>query len=142
MGFVTSFLIIIIAGFWSYLLYHRYGLSKGHKAWIAWYAFIIVGGLMILDTLIYFGFLDFVFPIINQFLGVNIENRMIRFRQSVQYEHTEYRSSCCKQDRQFKGNDDECRPAVQGSATDVERIDFHRRVVLQKKSGDGTDDCP
>ena len=74
MGFVTSFLIIIIAGFWSYHLHHRFGLSKGHKAFIAWYALIVVGGLMILDFLIYIGLLDFVFPILNQLPWVSIDN--------------------------------------------------------------------
>jgi hypothetical protein len=66
MGFVTSFLIIIFCAFWSYHLYHRYGLAKGHTAWIAWYAFIVVAGLMILDFIIYIGLLDFVFPLLNQ----------------------------------------------------------------------------
>ncbi len=74
MGFVTSFIIIIIAGFWSYYLYHKFGLSKDHKAWLAYYAIFIVGGLMVLDLLIYIGALDFVFPILNQLSWVEIEN--------------------------------------------------------------------
>ncbi len=74
MGFATSFLIIIFCAFWSYHLYHRYGLPKGHIAWIAWYAIIVVGGLMILDFIIYIGLLDFVFPILNQLPWVNIDN--------------------------------------------------------------------
>ena len=74
MGFVSHFLIIIFFGFWSYLLYRRYGLSKGRMGWLAWYAFIIVGGLMILDLLIYIGLLDFIFPVLNQLPWVNIDN--------------------------------------------------------------------
>jgi len=74
MGFVTSFLIIMTAGFWAYNLYHRFGIAKGHQAWLAWYAFIIVGGLMILDLLIYIGVLDFIFPILNQLEWINIDN--------------------------------------------------------------------
>ena len=74
MGFATSFIIISFAGFWSYALYHRYGLSKGHKLWLAYYAIIIVGGLMLLDTLMLFGLLDFVFPVINQIPWVNFDN--------------------------------------------------------------------
>ncbi|MHA1283590.1 MAG: hypothetical protein ACTSQP_13910 [Promethearchaeota archaeon] len=74
MGFITSLLIIAVCGFFSYLLYHKFGLSKGHNAWIAWYAIIIVGGLMILDVLIYFGFLDFIFSYLNILPWVNIDN--------------------------------------------------------------------
>lgn len=74
MGFVTSFILISIAGFWSYYLYHRYAAPKGHKAFLAWYAFIIVAGLMILDILIYVGIFDFVFPILNQLPWVHVDN--------------------------------------------------------------------
>jgi len=66
MGFVTSFIIISTAGFWAYALYHRFGLSKGHKLWLAYYAIFIVGGLMVFDFLMYFGFFDTsVIPLIN-----------------------------------------------------------------------------
>ena len=74
MGFVTSFLIIIFCGFWAYFLYHKFGIEKGHQAWIAWYAIIVVGSLMVLDVLIYSGLLDFLFPLLNQLNWVNIDN--------------------------------------------------------------------
>ena len=74
MGFITSFIIISFAGFFAYHLYHRFGLSKGHKAWLAWYAILIVGGLMLLDFLIYLEILNFIFPLLNQLPWVNIES--------------------------------------------------------------------
>lgn len=74
MGFVTSFIIIINLGFWAYLLYHKFGLSKGHQAWLAWYAILGVGGLMLLDFLIYLGVFDLIFPTLNQIPWVNIDN--------------------------------------------------------------------
>ncbi|MHA1147621.1 MAG: hypothetical protein ACTSR8_05200 [Promethearchaeota archaeon] len=74
MGFASSFIIICFAGFWSYALYHRYGLSKGHRLWLAYYAIFIVGGLMAFDTLMLFGLLDFIFPFLNQIPWVDIEN--------------------------------------------------------------------
>jgi len=74
MGFATSFLLICFLGFWSYYLYHRFGYSKGKKGWIAWYAIIVVGGLMILDFIIYIGLLDLIFPLLNQIQWVHIDN--------------------------------------------------------------------
>ncbi|MHA1291880.1 MAG: hypothetical protein ACTSQJ_04330 [Promethearchaeota archaeon] len=74
MGFITSLIVISFCAFWSYYLYHNYGLPKGHKAFVAWYAIVIVGSLMILDTLIYIGVLDFIFPYLNRIPWVNIDS--------------------------------------------------------------------
>lgn len=74
MGFVTSFLLICFFGFWAYWFYHKVGIPKDHQAFVAWYAIIIVGGLMLIDILIYVGIFDFVFPYLNALSWINIES--------------------------------------------------------------------
>ncbi|MHA1490773.1 MAG: hypothetical protein ACTSRI_14085 [Promethearchaeota archaeon] len=75
MGFFTSFIIICFLGFFSHLWYHKYGLSKGHLAWISYYTLFVIAGFLILDVLIYIGALDFIFPFLNQLVPwLNIDN--------------------------------------------------------------------
>ena len=75
MGFFTSFLIICFLGLFSHRWYRKYGLSKGHLAWISYYTLLIVGGFLILDIFIYVGVFNFCFPILNQLIPwLNIEN--------------------------------------------------------------------
>ncbi len=74
MGFFTTFIIITILAYFSHRWYHKYGLKKGHTAWIAYYSILVCGGLLLLDILIYLGVFDFVFPLLNNLPWVNIDN--------------------------------------------------------------------
>ena len=74
MGFIESIIIIYILATFSHLWYHKYSLKKGNITWIAHFSMIVVGGFLILDISIYFGVLDFIFPILNNLSWVEIEN--------------------------------------------------------------------
>jgi len=72
MGFITSFLIIAFFGFWVYHLYHTWALPRGHEAFVAWYAFVVVAGFMIFDFLMYVGlFNTTLIPLLNLIPWVN-----------------------------------------------------------------------
>ena len=73
MGFVLSFLIISALGFFSHFWYHKYGIKKGHLAWIFYYGFFVINGFLVLNVLIYTGFLDFIFPLFNNLPWVDID---------------------------------------------------------------------
>jgi len=74
MGFITTYILLTILGYISHIFYHKYGLAKGKTVWIAYYSMGVVGGLLLLDILIYIGILDFLFPILNQLPWVSIDN--------------------------------------------------------------------
>ncbi|MHA1896046.1 MAG: hypothetical protein ACTSU2_01510 [Promethearchaeota archaeon] len=64
MGFICSYIFIGIMG----SLAHRINrnIQKKHKAFIAYYSFLIVAIPLILDILIYIGSLDFIWKYVNQ----------------------------------------------------------------------------
>ncbi|MEJ2280165.1 MAG: hypothetical protein P8Y70_20815 [Candidatus Lokiarchaeota archaeon] len=67
--------MISFFGFFSHLFYKRFGLKKGHLAWIFYYGLVVVGFFLILDILIYYGMFDSVFPFLNRiFPWCHIDN--------------------------------------------------------------------
>ena len=74
MGFITTYILLTFLGYVSHIFYHKYGLPKGKTAWIAYYSMLTVGGLLLLDILIYIGILDFIFPVLNNIPWVSIDN--------------------------------------------------------------------
>lgn len=75
MGFFTTYIIIGFLGYFSHKWYHKYGLRKGHVAWIAWYSMIVVTGFLVYDFLMYFGMFDTtIIPLLNMIPWVNIDN--------------------------------------------------------------------
>lgn len=74
MGFFSSFIILCVLGFFSHYLYHRFGLKKGHLAWIFYFSSFVVIGFLLLDICIYIGLFDPVFLFLNKISWVEIEN--------------------------------------------------------------------
>src|SRR5215475_13539312 len=64
----------------------------------------------------------------------DVENRMVRMRQSVKRQHPQQRRERRRQHRQFKSHRNEHGPTVQRPAGDVQRPVDRRDPVLQKKS--------
>src|SRR5437763_3183288 len=50
----------------------------------------------------------------------DVEQRMIRLRQSIQREHADYRRDRCGQDRALVRRHDECRPRSQRTSRDIQ----------------------
>jgi hypothetical protein len=74
MGFVLSFIIICLLGLFSHYLYHRYGLKKGHLAWIFYFSASVVIGFLLLDISFYIGLLDPLFLFLNKIPWIEIKN--------------------------------------------------------------------
>src|SRR5436189_5541084 len=53
---------------------------------------------------------------------MHVENRMIRLGQFVEGEHTENRSERRSENGQLKGDGNKSRPAIEGTAADVQRV--------------------
>ena len=70
----------------------------------------------------------------------NVEQRMIRLRQSVQCQHPQHRRQSGAQNRQLKGDDDKRRPAIERPPGDIDRIAHHIGVPLHEKSAHRADD--
>ncbi len=74
MGFLGSFLLICLLGFFSHLWYHKYGLSKGKLAWIFYFSVVSVGSILIFNILVYIGSFDFIFPLLNKIPWIIIDS--------------------------------------------------------------------
>jgi len=69
MGFVDSYMLIMILGFFSHKFYQK--IRPKNKTFIAWYSILIVAFFMIFDILIYIGLFD---NILSRIPWSNIQN--------------------------------------------------------------------
>src|SRR6266699_2135571 len=69
-----------------------------------------------------------------------VEYRMIRLRQLIQRQHSEYRRKRRHQHRAFKRNRNECRPTIKWFAADIDGIVDHFHPVLHEKSTQRAED--
>jgi len=67
---------------------------------------------------------------------MHVENRMIRLGQFVEGEHTENRSERRSENGQLKGDGNKSRPAIEGTAPDVQRVGARHSPVLKEESSD------
>src|SRR5690242_8530532 len=71
-----------------------------------------------------------------------VEQRMIKFRQTVERQHGEERSECRAEHGELERHGYEGRPAVIGTASLIDRIGDHGRIPLHEVSARATDNAP
>jgi hypothetical protein len=69
MGFIDSIIVLFFLGWISSFLYRKY-LRKRNKDWLAFLAIIFIGGFLIVDFLIYLGFINILW--LNNLPWINI----------------------------------------------------------------------
>src|SRR6266403_896640 len=70
--------------------------------------------------------------------AMNIENRMMRLRQTVQGEHSKNGGEGRAENRQFESDRNKGRPAIERAASDVERVGDAVDPLLEKESAEAT----
>jgi hypothetical protein len=75
MGFFLSFIFISLFGFFSHYFYRKFGLKKGHPAWIFYFGLVLIGSFLIPGIFLYIGIFDWIIPFLNSlFPWLNIGN--------------------------------------------------------------------
>src|SRR6266849_2491282 len=73
--------------------------------------------------------------------SLDVEDRVIRHRQSVEAEHAEHRAECSEKNHALERDRDPRRPAVERLAADVHRIADHVRVPAHEEAAETAEDA-